>query len=314
MSNVLVPTSNSWSPYIQNIHFDANTGLAVVAIDSSVSDFIVKDSQYPSARALLNFVAARNQAIPGCQKDGVPNEYQVFLENEMNATGGSDSGYETVRPPLCWIPVVVYEETNAKGFDEFITNMLSHENPPSLIIDVRGNNLESYETPKYRPSNVVDRGIWIVSYYFYYLLYYQQRLTISTLPGSMGRVINVTLLNETLEVIPDYIHDEEYAVDIAYMKHLADQANQNDPVVGQSEFMPIAEDELLSFRYCMGGECPIGNLFSDAALWKSNADFAFVNSGGVRGLGWPAGDVRISDLWNALPFVSSHCAVADSVI
>ena len=55
------------------------------------------------------------------------------------------------------------------------------------------------------------------------------------------------------------------------------------------------------------GECPIGNLFSDALRWASGADFAVMNSGGVRGPGWPAGEVRMSDIWAAHPFENYPC-------
>lgn len=50
------------------------------------------------------------------------------------------------------------------------------------------------------------------------------------------------------------------------------------------------------------GECPIGNLFTDALRWKAGADFAAMSSGRLRGPGWPAGKVRMSDISAAYPF------------
>lgn len=41
--------------------------------------------------------------------------------------------------------------------------------------------------------------------------------------------------------------------------------------------------------------------------WATNADFAVVASGGVRGPGWDAGPVRVGDLWTALPFMNHAC-------
>merc|ERR1719253_1124637 len=61
------------------------------------------------------------------------------------------------------------------------------------------------------------------------------------------------------------------------------------------------------WRMCMGGECPLGNLFTDAIRWSTNADFAVLASGGLRGPGWPAGNVTVGDLWAALPFINQLC-------
>jgi len=83
---------------------------------------------------------------------------------------------------------------------------------------------------------------------------------------------------------------------------------KNDPIVGTSDFMPASSidgDDV--FRLCMGGECPIGNLFNDALRWASGADFAVMNSGGLRGPGWPAGGVRMSDIWAAYPSENFLC-------
>ena len=51
----------------------------------------------------------------------------------------------------------------------------------------------------------------------------------------------------------------------------------------------------------------MGNLFTDALRWKTNAHVAFVSSGGLRGEGWPAGPVHISNIWSSLPFPNSIC-------
>ena len=116
-------------------------------------------------------------------------------------------------------------------------------------------------------------------------------------------------------VHPDIYKDEQWKLDIAYLRQLADEAISYDPVVGQSTFMPVTRDDsknilglgLGIYRGCMRGECEIGNLFTDAFRWKVDADIAFMNSGGIRGPGWPAGDVHISDIWAAFPFPNILC-------
>jgi hypothetical protein len=57
----------------------------------------------------------------------------------------------------------------------------------------------------------------------------------------------------------------------------------------------------------MGGECPIGNLYTDASRWQADADFAVMNSGGIRGPGWDKGPVRTSNLWEGLPYPNTLC-------
>ena len=86
---------------------------------------------------------------------------------------------------------------------------------------------------------------------------------------------------------------EQLIEDIAFLRGQADKAKANDPVKGLSAKMPIARVD--SYRACFGGECPIGNLFTDALRWYTGADFAFIQSGGVRGLGWPEGPVKVRE-------------------
>jgi 2',3'-cyclic-nucleotide 2'-phosphodiesterase (5'-nucleotidase family) len=65
--------------------------------------------------------------------------------------------------------------------------------------------------------------------------------------------------------------------------------------------MPLSRID--DYRACQAGECPIGNLFTDAIRWFTGTDVAFTSSGGYRGEGWSAEDgVRLTDLYAALPF------------
>ena len=121
-------------------------------------------------------------------------------------------------------------------------------------------------------------------------------------------VRNYTLNTIKLDDLPLEYKDDDYINDMKYLRTLADEARDNDLVVGTSGFMPMTTSIIRSdLRMCMGGECLIGNLFSDALRWTGDADFAVLASGGVRGDGWPAGDVHVSDIWAALPFVNQLC-------
>jgi hypothetical protein len=48
-------------------------------------------------------------------------------------------------------------------------------------------------------------------------------------------------------------------------------------------------------------------LFTDSLRWRANSDIAFTSSGGYRGPGKPAGKIRFSDLYAALPFPNTMC-------
>ena len=76
---------------------------------------------------------------------------------------------------------------------------------------------------------------------------------------------------------------------------------QNNPIVGYTTTMPLSRVD--DYRACKAGECPLGNLFTDAIRWFTQTDIAFTSSGGYRGEGWSAEDgVRLTDLYAALPF------------
>lgn len=117
----------------------------------------------------------------------------------------------------------------------------------------------------------------------------------------------MTLISQDLNEVDPAVRDEEYSADIDFLREMANDALANDPEVGSSEEMPFANNDLLGLRPCMGGECPVGNLFTDAIRWRVDADVSFVNSGGLRGDGWSKGQVRMSDIWEATPFANTVC-------
>jgi len=199
-----------------------------------------------------------------------------------------------------WIPVIYYRDVRTK-LQEFLTAILHHSHPPALIVDLEGSLQESYP----RPQQVFKT--WLVSVSMDDDLYLQHELSIS----QNGMVLKVSQTTHDLDIALNdtAVRDGRYQQDIAYLHSLATAAVQNDPIVGQSEAMPPARIETRhqTLRACKAGECPIGNLFTDAFRWKTNADIAFVTSGGFYGDGWDEGDVRISDIWEAMPFSNNEC-------
>jgi 2',3'-cyclic-nucleotide 2'-phosphodiesterase (5'-nucleotidase family) len=202
----------------------------------------------------------------------------------------------TTSPARCWIPVLVNLGHDPQGFQQVIDAITEFEYPPQVIIDVTGNN-ETY-------ANMTRiRDTWVFSKSYDERSFFQHRLFLSP---DKTQVRHVTFVEESMSEIPDPIqNDKEYASDIAFLRQLADEAATNDPVVGTSQEMPVVRNT--PYTPCRGGECPAGNLFADAIRWKANASVAFVNSGGIRGDGWPEGDVRMSNIWNTLPFANTLC-------
>lgn len=117
-------------------------------------------------------------------------------------------------------------------------------------------------------------------------------------------VQSVTMTSRSIDITGAQRTAAFYA-DINYTKVEAAKAAANDPVVGYSTFMPFTR--VGTFRKCMAGECPLGALVTNSMRWKFQTDVAFTPSGGTRGPGWPAGPVRVSNIWAALPFANTVC-------
>ena len=69
-----------------------------------------------------------------------------------------------------------------------------------------------------------------------------------------------------------------------------------DTVVAHSDKALTDEREIIRRQ-----ESELGNLFADALRWKSGADFAIMNCGGIRA-GLPAGDITRGDILALAPF------------
>eukprot|EP00672_Neobodo_designis_P018222 CAMPEP_0174828918 /NCGR_PEP_ID=MMETSP1114-20130205/1607_1 /TAXON_ID=312471 /ORGANISM="Neobodo designis, Strain CCAP 1951/1" /LENGTH=1021 /DNA_ID=CAMNT_0016062651 /DNA_START=100 /DNA_END=3165 /DNA_ORIENTATION=+ len=110
----------------------------------------------------------------------------------------------------------------------------------------------------------------------------------------------------SIEPIDMGMRDATYYTHQARLKQEADIAAANDPVVGTAAAaMPFVRTG--PFRMCMAGECPLGNLWTDSYRFPYGDELAFTGSGGIRGPGWPAGLIRVSDIWGTLPFANTLC-------
>lgn len=281
LTNVNIPPSSSWFRYTQPVFFDEKTVLAVLSVINSNQP--LSYSQVESTIGTLNMVARMNA------ENGCGNTEPTLFERFTNTT--------VAKSGKCWVPVVLYADV-ASQFMTFLEGVLQHTNPPALIVDLE-RNADSYLIPR----RIGSQGTWLVSYFGRDRDYLHHRIIFT--PDHRG-IERVEMIFDDIRVLDSSLKDEQYVRHIMELRRQADEANVNDPVVGLSTFMPVARDG--SYRRCKAGECEIGNLFADAALWWADADFAFTTSGGLRGSGWAAGDVRTSNIWDALPFPNTMCA------
>jgi len=287
LTNVGVTPGSTWHPYVKAVHFDKDTGLAVLSIWNSGETLNVP--QLDAAVATLNYISKLNEEL-GC-KEVSPLFQQYFVNRTGSATNGP------VGAARCWVPVVFYMDV-AENFESFLAAIVEYENPPALIMRLDG-DIDEYSTP----VQVGSRGTWVISYEMKDDEYFHHVLKISSDGLSIDEM---ELITHGLDPLPEEFKDEMYATEILALRKLADEAEKSNPVVGYSQKMPLAR-VAEEYRPCKAGECPIGNLFSDAFRWKADADFGFTTSGGLRGPGWEAGEVTVANIFESLPFPNTVC-------
>jgi hypothetical protein len=280
-TNVAVPPTNSWSPFIRNVHFDETTSTATLWIWNQGQVF--QTDPVESTLKMLNFIEKVNMETGCIHSHSLYDEYF----HEANHTHTGDDNRHTGK---CWVPVVFVFAEQAGLWERFLSTVPYHSYPPAVI-------LGRYQFPEDNHT-FKKENTWVVEYNDVSVgLYKHFALTMN----EDGRTVEKV---ETIPVpssVPDEYKDDQWKSDIAYLRTLADEAIANDPIVGNSTFMPLTRGTD-DYRGCMRGECEIANLLMDAVRWKMGADIAFCNSGGPRGPGWEEGPVRISDIWGAFPF------------
>jgi hypothetical protein len=284
LTNVVIPPSNSWYSFSEAVHFDNATGLAILSIADSNEPMAVP--QVESAIGMLDFVHKLNVEAR-CARRGDSNEDNYLNVYSTNTTQLNQQ---------CWIPVIWFGDVKSQ-YDLFKSNIMDYRYPPALIIDTDGNDA-NYTTPQ----RVGNKGVWLVSLQMDGWYYNQFSLTLNP---RRTNITNVEFIQQELWSLPPELKDHLYYEQYDKFAYLAQEAVVNNPVVGRSTEMPATRID--NYRRCKAGECELGDLFTDALLWKSDADVAFITSGGIRGLGWPAGPVRLSYLWEALPFPNTLC-------
>jgi hypothetical protein len=291
-SNLGLFPTNPWHEYVEFVHFDDETGLAWMHMVHTGGRSEMTTPVVETANSLLTYVGAVN-AEAGC------------LVHSEGGGGGDITAAEAFdaagQSRRCWAPVITFQDKTGSPeiFTDLVEAVTSHLNPPTLIIDLDG---DPDSIPTKQGSTWVSAVDGMGSDECHHW-----RITFGDNDASSGTEatdVAVTLIN--LEELPPEARDDAYVADQLHLRSFAEEALVGDPVVGTSDLMPLTRDDG-DVRMCMGGECPIGNLFTDAIRWAAGADIAFAASGGLRGPGWPKGEVKMSDIFLALPFINSPC-------
>ncbi|KAL7477242.1 hypothetical protein ACHAW6_003055 [Cyclotella cf. meneghiniana] len=277
MSNLALLPSSKWLQFLEHIHINEETGATFIYIAKESPPLTTPSVE--SIVAALDYIAYVN-ANNGCfdgSREGILSSGRVV--NDTN---------------LCLIPIVFFVDNLLRN--EILQAIRDHPNPPLVLAQGFGEQLFPELVNNQTLFASIDVGGSLISH-----LHVEVDL-------DSWEIRNFTFNAVDLHQYPSKFKDDKYYQDVAFLRALADEALDNDPVVGKTGFMPLTRSlSENNWRMCMGGECPLGNLFTDALKWTSNADFAVLSSGGLRGEGWEAGEVHLSDIWAALPFMNHVC-------
>ncbi|KAL7580582.1 hypothetical protein ACA910_003703 [Epithemia clementina (nom. ined.)] len=293
-------------------------------------DTIHNDEQQPS---VTFYVSPFESYIDNAQE--IFAQYNLTLidapdNNTTNTTTQSSNGR------TCWIPVILYADVQ-ESLDPLLEAVLAHSHPPALILDVEENappfnspRLLPHSSSRSRHSNTTTNtttttaatATWFLSVGLDENLYHHSVLTLS---DDRKRIDHVELIFHDLNVsladdvvvdddddndnnldMPHPVRDAMYDATVTTLALLAHEARIHDPIVAYSASeMPVQRQG--NYRRCHAGPCESAALYLDALQWSTGADLAVGNSGGYRGDGWPAGPIRVSNLWNLLPFPNTPC-------
>ncbi len=335
LSNVVTSPTEVAHSYIQSIHFDEKTKLAIMYFTKEYLENT--HSQVLSAQRLLQYIYKRNQAY-GCDLTNQPTGYTVPRSGYSAFQSQSFSAWFSAVPdpnrnmsfPIpsnstenCFLSVIIFDDEDKIQYDSFMESLLQPNQPdigdavltlrPHLLVDIYGHGLISDETDiLIEPMNVTDGSdnptTWVVSYVSTTTDYHQIELTISQDSRS---VESVQVTHDDLTDLPPQVSASiEYIADLEKLRQYAREALlsslANEPGVS-TESMPAMTSTVDGYRSCYTGECEMGNLVTDAIRWADQVDVALLPSFILDGPGWAAGEIRILELLENIPYTAPRC-------
>lgn len=230
LTNAVIPPSTTWGFYSEQVHFDSSTNLAVLSIADNDQSY--NWNQVESAISTLSQVYRINSDSEQECIYSMSSVNMSVIDHDLNLLiDDGQSGGDDHRNDNCWIPIVYYADTSIDRLETFILEVTSSPYPPAVIIDVEVGHPD-YSSP------VKVRNTWVYSYQMS-----SSRIQVVTVDIDKDNQRQVTAINvvkhDLEEPVDDNImKDEQYASDIEYLRTLADEAQTNDPVVGETGTMP----------------------------------------------------------------------------
>ena len=206
----------------------------------------------------------------------------------------------TLRRPNVTATVVV---SWAAAPHEKLLKLAGIDNPPTVV---------TLERDITTPSNFSTRPLLINKTWFVLIDSVASALKLNITRNQVQGGVPSTTAAPTATVIDvaaipsSLLYDDQWFEDQRRIAPEIRRAVSNDPVIGVV-LTPMPQHRTGTFRLCMAGECPGGNLFNDGIRYTAGADISLTNSGGFRGDGWPAGNLRISQLFTMVPFANRVC-------
>jgi hypothetical protein len=289
-----------WQTFTSNLTVSLNSTAAVLPPSSSATT------------ATTNSTTSGICWISVVYFSDIEENFQTFLEDISAPTTSSSSSTST------------FSNTRNNNSTHHV-GVVRHL--PDLIISMD----YSYQLFT-EPQLLKESGIWVSQCGVHSTAYCQHRLTLRGGGGGGGGGGNNNdddddtgnssprkMILETVELIQlDLVSNvtaemkstETWQQDITALRQLANDALAHNPIIGDTGYIPpirinTANDG--SYQACQGGECAVGNLFTDALRWRASSHVAFTTSGGYRGPGKPAGPIQYQDLFAALPFPNTMC-------
>ena len=298
MTNVDLPPTSSWSPYLHNVYFDIDTSSAYINVRDETQPLAA--NAVGSLRTALDYVAELNEQN-GCyhfkqeeirrslleenevqqslqhSKNNRESESTSIVENDESgstlslllASEGTHINSQcavTLSPTTtCWSSIVLFNEPNQEQYTACLQAALEHEHPPLIFYDLDDHTGEYGKDGAEIVNNTTvvfhaRDGDEVLSHLRIEFVDDsdssnggQEEQTRQLLQHGKGkRMIKSMKFTETnLYELPLEYKDEAYIQDQVYLRTLADQAIENDPIVGYSNTMPFTRID--DWRMCMGG-------------------------------------------------------------
>lgn len=246
----------------------------------------------------VHYDSASSLAIVHIGSGSQPNS---FDSKKMTA---ATLGFIAARPQSeVWLPIILFDDKTIL-FEDYMRYISGLTFKPVLVVQLENTTAPSAMMYVYG-IRTVSLPIWDPAQAYRHTLFFDDATK------------DVSALTSEVWNLKTPPVDDYYRQRLVQIRAEAVSASANDPVVGSTTAMPMTRTG--DYRMCYRGECELGRLWTDALAWKAeqlaieagNKEMlpviAIEGSGGLRGTGWPAGNIKVSTLWNALPFVNQFC-------